>query len=29
MDKDIVEKIVSEFSKENGFQFINETGEGY
>jgi hypothetical protein len=29
MDKDIVEKLVSEFAKENGVQFINETGEGY
>ena len=29
MDKDIVEKLVSEFAKDNGVQFINETGEGY
>ena len=29
MNKDIVEQLVSEFAKENGVKFINETGEGY
>jgi len=29
MDKDIVEKLLSEFAKDNDVQFINETGEGY
>jgi hypothetical protein len=29
MNKDLVEQLVSEFAKENGAEFINETGEGY
>jgi hypothetical protein len=29
MDKEIVEQLISEFAKENGVEFINETGEGY
>jgi hypothetical protein len=29
MDQDIVEELVSEFAKENGVEFINETGIGY
>jgi hypothetical protein len=29
MDKDLVERLVSEFAKEKGVDFINETGEGY
>ena len=29
MDKDIVEQLVSEFAKDNGVKFTNETGEGY
>ena len=29
MDEDIVEELVSKFAKENGVQFINETGIGY
>lgn len=29
MDKEVVEQLVSEFAKENGVEFINETGEGY
>ena len=29
MNKEIVEQLVSEFAKENGVEFTNETGEGY
>ena len=29
MDKEIVEQLVSEFAKENGVEFENNTGEGY
>ena len=29
MDKNIVEQLVSEFAKENGVEFENNTGEGY
>jgi hypothetical protein len=29
MDKEIVENLVSEFAKENGVEFENNTGEGY
>ena len=29
MDKEIVEELVSEFAKENGVEFENNTGEGY
>ena len=29
MDKDIVEQLVSEFAKENGVEFTNDTGIGY
>ena len=29
MDRDIVEQLVSEFAKENGVEFENNTGEGY
>jgi Janus/Ocnus family (Ocnus) len=29
MNKDIVEELVSEFAKENGVEFTNETGIGY
>jgi hypothetical protein len=29
MDKEIVEQLMSEFAKENGVEFENNTGEGY
>ena len=29
MDKEIVEELVSEFAKENGVEFTNDTGIGY
>ena len=29
MDQEIVEKLVSEFAKENGVEFTNDTGVGY
>jgi len=29
MDKEIVEELVSEFAKENGVEFTNDTGVGY
>ena len=29
MDKEVVEQLVSEFAKENGVEFENNTGEGY
>jgi hypothetical protein len=29
MDQDVVEKLISEFAKENGVEFINDTGIGY
>jgi hypothetical protein len=29
MNKEIVEQLVSEFAKENGVEFENNTGEGY
>ena len=29
MDKEIVEQLVSEFAKENGVEFTNDTGIGY
>ncbi len=29
MDKEIVEQLVSEFAKENGVEFTNDTGVGY
>jgi hypothetical protein len=29
MDQDVVEELVSEFAKENGVEFTNDTGVGY
>jgi hypothetical protein len=29
MDQEIVEELVSEFAKENGVDFTNDTGVGY
>jgi hypothetical protein len=29
MDQDVVEKLVSEFAKENNVEFTNDTGVGY
>jgi hypothetical protein len=29
MDQEIVEELVSEFAKENGVEFTNDTGIGY
>ena len=29
MDKELVEQLVSEYAKENGVEFENNTGEGY
>ena len=29
MDKEIVEELLSEYAKENGVEFENNTGEGY
>jgi hypothetical protein len=29
MNQEIVEKLVSEFAKENGVEFTNDTGVGY
>jgi hypothetical protein len=29
MDQDVVEELVSEFAKENGVEFTNNTGVGY
>ena len=29
MDKELVEQLVSEFAKENGVEFTNDTGIGY
>ena len=29
MDEEVVEQLVSEFAKENGVEFENNTGEGY
>ena len=29
MSQDVVEELVSEFAKENGVEFINDTGVGY
>jgi len=29
MDEEVVEQLVSEFAKENGVEFTNDTGVGY